>query len=221
MKNKLLYIGLSLISICTLNSCKNDLDVLAPGEESVSVYGVLNPNATVQNIRINKVYLTDGDAIVAGQEATTINYDTSELRVSLQRFMPGSTTPTVTSVSTITAISNKKEIVLTGTLITTASGNFSSTQTIWQTTDKLYNTGEYKLTIQIKSTGKEITSQTTMCDSVKSYNSMPFIYSTNAASWYFKCLSNHCNGYVLNLPPGTGTKDDAYVNYSNTTITQK
>ena len=136
MKNKLLYIGLSLISICTLNSCKNDLDVLAPGEESVSVYGVLNPNATVQNIRINKVYLTDGDAITAGQEATTINYDTSELRVSLQRFMTGSTTPTLTTNDG----STKKEIVLTGTYITTASGNFSSTQTIWQTTDKLFNT---------------------------------------------------------------------------------
>lgn len=217
MKNKLLYIGLSLISICTLNSCKNDLDVLAPGEESVSVYGVLNPNATVQNIRINKVYLTDGDAITAGQEATTINYDTSELRVSLQRFMTGSTTPTLTTNDG----STKKEIVLTGTYITTASGNFSSTQTIWQTTDKLFNTGEYKLTIKIKSTGKEITSQTTMCDSVKPYNSMPIIYTLNSQAGVSNAYPLHCNGYVLDLPPGTGTKADAYVNYSNTTISPK
>lgn len=217
MKNKLLYIGLSLISICTLNSCKNDLDVLAPGEESVSVYGVLNPNATVQNIRINKVYLTDGDAIVAGQEATTINYDTSELRVSLQRFLVGGTTPTLTTVGN----ASKKEIVLTGTLITTASGNFSQNQTIWQTSDMLYNTGEYKLTIKIKSTGKEITSQTTMCDSVRSYNSMPFIYSTNAAAGIISAYPNHCNGYIYPTGSGPVTSNGAFVNYSTPNVTQR
>ena len=56
MKNSILYIGLSFITAFTLSSCKNDLDVLAPGEESVSVYGIINPNQSVQNIRINKVY---------------------------------------------------------------------------------------------------------------------------------------------------------------------
>lgn len=173
MKNIKLYIGVLATALISLSSCKNDLDVLAPGEESVSVYGILNPNEKVQNIRINKVYLTDGDALTAAQDPSAINYDTAELRVSLQRFLTGGTTPTLTTVGNTT----KKEIVLTGTVITTAAGSFNTNQTIWQTTDKLYNSGEYKLTILNKKTGKEFTSQTVVVDSVKSYSQKPFIYN--------------------------------------------
>ncbi|MBK6985680.1 MAG: hypothetical protein IPH32_13415 [Bacteroidetes bacterium] len=175
MKNSILYIGLSFITAFTLSSCKNDLDVLAPGEESVSVYGIINPNEPVQNIRINKVYLTDGDGLTAGQNGETINYGPGELRVSLQRFVNGSTTPTVTSVGTGT-IAAKKEIVLTETVVTTAGGNFSTQQRIWQTTDKLYNSGEYKLTIKNINTGKEFTAQTIVVDSVRPNSVKPFIY---------------------------------------------
>ena len=156
MKTKLLYIGLSIVTVFTFNSCKNDLDVLAPGEEAVSVYGIINPSLPVQNIRINKIYLTDGDALVAGQNNETINYGPGELLVTLQRFMTGSTTATLTTVGNAT----KKEIVLTETVVTTVGGNFNTSQRIWQTTDKLYNSGEYKLTIKNVSTGKEFTSQT-------------------------------------------------------------
>lgn len=211
MKNKIVYIGLFIITALSLPSCKNDLDVLAPGEESVSVYGILNSNEPVQNIRINKVYLTNGDAISVGQDANQINYGPGELRVSLQRFNTGSTTPTLTTVGN----ASKKEIVLTETVVTTATGNFNSNQRIWQTTDKLYASGEYKLTIKILSTGREITAQNTMIDSVKSYGSMPFIYVPNANPQF--AFPMHC-GYVLDSPPGTGTKQLAYVDYSNTAL---
>lgn len=172
MKNIKLYTGLFAAALISLSSCKNDLDVLAPGEESVSVYGVLNPNETVQNIRINKVYLTDGDALTAAQDVNQINYDTAELKVSLQRFLVGGTTPTLTTVGN----SSKKEIILTGTVVTTAAGGFNTNQTIWQTTDKLYNSGEYKLIIFNKKTGKEFTAQNVIIDSVKPSASKPFIY---------------------------------------------
>lgn len=207
MKNKILYIGLFIITVLSLSSCKNDLDVLAPGEESVSVYGILNPNEAVQNIRINKVYLTSGDAVTAGQDANQINYGPGELRVSLQRFNTGSTTPTLTTVGN----ASKKEIVLTETVVITAGGSFNQNQRIWQTTDKLFSTGEYKLTIKILSTGREITAQTGVIDSVKSYGSMPFVY--NATLYPMHC------GYVLDVPAGTGTKQIAYVDYSNTALT--
>lgn len=213
MKNKILYITLSIIIALTLNSCKNDLDVLAPGEESVSVYGILNPNAPVQNIRINKVYLTAGDATTAGQDANTINYGPGELHVTLQRFNSGSTTPTLTTIGN----SVKKEIVLTETVVTTAGGSFSQEQRIWQTTDKLYSNGDYKLTITNVSTGKIFSAQTIICDSVKSYSSMPFIYyfGPNPQSSY----PTHCNGYLLDSPPGTGTNKTAYVDYHNVVST--
>ncbi len=200
MKNKIQYIGLFIITALSLPSCKNELDVLAPGEESVSVYGILNPSEPVQNIRINKIYLTSGDAIAAGQDASQINYGPNELRVSLQRFNTGSTTPTLTTVGN----STKKEIVLTETVVTTAGGNFNQNQRIWQTTDKLFTSGEYKLTVKILSSGKEITAQTIVIDSVKS-DIMPFRYH---ATLY----PMHC-GYILDSPPGTGTPQNAYIGY--------
>jgi hypothetical protein len=213
MKKGLLYIILSFSVALIFTACKNDLDVLAPGQESVSVYGILNPNAAVQNIRINKVYLSEGDAITAGQDNSTINYGPGELQVTLQRFMTGSTTPTLTTVGD----PSKKKIVLTETVVTTSSGSFGQEQRIWQTSDKLFSKGEYKLTITNVSTGKIFTAQTTMCDSVKSYNAaMPFKYYPNAiASMAFP---THCNGYILDSPPGTGTKQIAYVDYSNTSL---
>jgi hypothetical protein len=213
MKNKILYIGLFIISALSFSSCKNNLDVLAPGEEMVSVYGILDPNDAVQNIRINKVYLTTGDATAAGQDANQINYGPGELRVSLQRFNSGSTTPTLTTVGNTT----KKEIVLTETVVTTASGNFNQNQRVWQTTDKLYASGDYKLIIKIVSTGREISAQTTAIDSVKSFGSMPFVYYVSTPQ---NSYPMHC-GYLLDSPPGTGTRQLAYVDYKTPNITQR
>lgn len=214
MKKNLSYIALSLISIICLVSCKNDLDVFAPGEESVSVYGVLNPNESIQKIRINKVYLTDGDALEVAQDANQINYGPGELRVTLQRFVGGSTTPTLTTVGN----NSKKEIVLTETVVTTSGGNFSQEQRIWQTSDKLFNTGEYKIVIKNISSGKEFSAQSVMIDSVKPYNIMPFIFAPTT-------YPIHCgvgtSGYVAATTPGTGTQANAYINYNVLTQSKK
>ncbi|MBI3519471.1 MAG: hypothetical protein HY062_08975 [Bacteroidetes bacterium] len=214
MKQTKFYTGVLALAMIFLASCKNDLDVLAPGEETVSVYGVINPNEPVQNIRINKVYLTNGDALAAGQDANQINYGAGELKVTLQRFMTGSTTPTLTTVGN----STKKEIVLTETVVTTAGGDFNVNQRIWQTTDKLYNSGEYKLTITNISSGKEFTAQTLMVDSVKSYGGMPFIFAP--PGYPVHCGSGSA-GYVPASIPGTGTQQVAYVDYHVLTASPK
>lgn len=201
---------LTLVFSSLFTSCKNDLEVLAPGKESVSVYGILNPNERTQNIRINKVYLTDGDAVAAGQDANTINFGPGELRVTLQRFMSGSTTPTLTTV----ANGLKKEIVLTETVVTTESGAFSTSQRLWQTTDKLYSTGEYKLTVTNLSTNAVYTSQSTVIDSVKPFGlqqPMPFLYIPSQPATY----PMHGN-YPLNP---ISTDKPKYVNYDNLAAT--
>jgi len=213
MKNRILYIGLSVIAALTITSCKNDLDVLAPGEESVSVYGILNPNEPVQNIRINKVYLTDGDAVLAGQNNETINYGPGELQVTLQRYMTGSTTQTTTTFGNPT----KKEIVLTETVVTTADGSFGSQQRIWRTTDKLYNSGEYKLTIKNLITGKEFTAQTLMVDSVRSYPLPPFIYTAFAPPYHYPVHCGVGNGGYTPPTASIQTYSTAYINYVPTT----
>ena len=185
MKNIKLYIGLLGTILITLSSCKNDLDVLAPGEETVSVYGILNPDEPIQNIRINKVYLTDGDALTSAQDVNQINYAAGELIVTLQRFMTGSTTPTLTTKGN----NSKKEIVLTETVVTTAGGSFNINQRIWQTTDKLYKSGEYKLIIKRASDNSIIAyAQTPIIDSVSTAaaanNKNPFSYLPLNPNYY-------------------------------------
>ncbi|MBL7937213.1 MAG: hypothetical protein JNM51_15500 [Bacteroidia bacterium] len=207
MKNIKSYIGLVTVAIVSLSSCKNDLDVLAPGEEKVSVYGILNPNESVQKIRINKVYLTSGDAISAGQDANQINYGPGELQVTLQRFNVGSNTPTLTTVGNTT----RKEIVLTETVVVTSDGNFNANQRIWQTTDKLYNSGEYRLLIKNLNSGKEFSSSNTMIDSVRSYQSKPFIHN----------IPNY-PGHGQYVTTGSfPTPESGYIDYSNLVATQK
>jgi len=173
-----------LALLLSFTSCNNKLEVFSPGEESVSVYGILNPNEPVQYIRINKVYLTDGDAMVAGQDNGQINYGAGELTVTLQRFINStSTTPTVTTKNNIA----KKEIILTETVVTTQSGNFNTNQRLWQTTDRLYNSGDYRLTIKNNSTGAVFTAQTSIIDSVKPFGTqqpMPFLYIPGNPSAY-------------------------------------
>ncbi len=213
MKRSILYICFATVA---LFSCKNELDVLAPGEETISVYGILNPNQAVQNIRINKVFITEGDAVIAAQDQNTINYGPGELKVTLQRFMNGSTTPTLTTVGNAT----KKEIVLTETVVTTANGTFNVGQRLWQTTDKLYNSGEYKLTITNLSSGKEYTSQTTMVDSVKSYPAMPFIYVSAPAPNHYPVHCGTGNGAYTPPTASIQTFSVAYVNYSTVNSNQ-
>ncbi len=211
MKNTVLYIAIA--SIFTLSSCKNKLDVLAPGEESVSVYGILNPNENTQNIRINKVFLTDGDATVASQDAAQVNYGAGELEVTLQRFETGTTTPTLTTFGNTT----KKLITLTETLVTTQAGAFSTEQRLWKTNDKLFTTGDYKLNIKNLKTGKEWIAQTAMIDSVNLQLTMPLKYSyfpSNPGS----SSPNHGQYVYTNQGNGISTVN-AFINYFDLTKT--
>lgn len=205
MKKIFLSICPFVIIALVFTSCKNDLEVLAPGKEMVSVYGVLDATQPVQNIRINKVYLNDKDALVSAQDANDINYGAGELSVSLQRFNTSGTTPLLTTIGD----PSKKEIVLTETVVTTQAGTFSQTQRIWQTTDRLYRDGEYKLIIKNNATGTEITSQNLILDSINTAASgaMPFVYFPTNISAY----PNHGQYIVSGAFPTPYSK---YIDYS-------
>lgn len=209
MKNIVFLIAISLV----FTSCKNDLEILAPGKESVSVYGILNPNEPIQNIRINKVYLTDGDALVAGQDAEQINYGAGELLVTLKRF---ATETSETPIATTVGNGAKREIVLTETVVATQGGVFNNNQRIWQTTDKLFNNGYYKLTIKNVNTGAEFTSKTIVVDSVKTAGNpqpMPILYLPNNPTAYPMHGNYPANPISLDRPK--------YINYDVLTVEQQ
>ena len=210
MKKIIISLSLIIVASVTFTSCKNDLNVLAPGKEMVSVYGILNPTEPVQNIRINKVFSTTGDANVAAQNQSVINFDANELVVTLERYNTGSTTKLPTTQG-----DSKMEIVLTETVITTDDGAFNNQQRIWQTTDKLYRTGEYKLVIKKTSDLNTIlaSAQAAVIDSVKTFvsgagnSSMPFIYIPSNPSSY----PMH-GQYEITTPPLT--PQSKYIDYS-------
>ena len=212
MKKIVLSLSFIIVAVVIFTSCKNDLNVFAPGKELVSVYGIINTNDLVQNIRINKVFLTTGDANAAATDNNVINYNAGELTVTLERYNTGSTVKLPTSQGSL-----KTEIVLTETVITTASGAFGNQQRMYQTTDKLYRTGEYKLVIRKTAELNTVIAyaQTVVVDSVSTSASgtMPFYYiPTNPTSY-----PNH-GQYNTATPPFT--TQSKYVNYSVPSVDQ-
>lgn len=213
MKKIVLFLGFLTVSMIVFTSCKNDLQVFSPGKELVSVYGIINPNEPVQNIRINKVFLTDDDANVAAQDSKAINYEAGELKVTLERYSTGGTTKLPTTVG-----SSKTEIVLTETVLTTPSGVFNTNQRIYQTTDKLFRTGEYKLVIKKSNDLNTViaSAQTLVIDSVSTSSSggMPFFYlPTNPSAFPM-----HGSGLYPTNP--ISTDKPKYVNYDVFTVNQ-
>ncbi len=152
--------GFLALTQALFNSCKNDLDILAPYKETISVYGLLNAQDSIQYVRINKVFLGEGNAYQMAQVSDSINYKEGVLEVTLQRFLYPSTSPQLTTIGNPT----KKNIYLRDTVIQTQSGAFNSTQRLYITSDRLFSSGDYLLTITNKETGKVFTSKTVMVD---------------------------------------------------------
>ena len=122
-------------------SCKNTLNINAPYKEVPTIYAVLNPQETLQMIRVNKIFLGEGDANAMAQVADSINYQAGDLLITLERFVNGvqvSATPT----------GNKQVITFRDSVIQTAPGAFNSTQRVYVTSDRLFVTGQYVLKVK-------------------------------------------------------------------------
>jgi len=157
-----------VLSLVAINSCKNELKLNAPYKEIPSIYAVLNPNDSRQIIRINKVFLGEGDANVMAQIADSINYPAGELTVTLNRYVGG---------QQVDASPGKRTITFTESEVQTNSGAFSKTQKVYITDDplrqvdpsdnKLKAFGDYVLTVKNNRTGNIFTAKATAIDSIK------------------------------------------------------
>jgi len=194
-------VKIALLGFCILfvfNSCKNELDILAPYKESISVYAVLNPQEKFQFIRVNKVFLGEGNAFDMAQVKDSVNYPLGVLTGKLERFING-----VKAVTT--QGDSKAEIILKDTVMQIKSGVFNTMQHFLFTADKLYTSGEYKLTITNSSTGNVFTSQTTVIDSIA-----PTPYQPLRGKYYFELPFN-------NVDP---QYNSYFIEYSNTAVTR-
>jgi hypothetical protein len=70
-------------------ACKNDIDLLDDYKESIVCYGVLNPKDTAHYLRIGKVFLGEGNALVMAQTSDSIQLRPEEMEVRITRLLNG------------------------------------------------------------------------------------------------------------------------------------
>ncbi len=161
MLNHLKIVGFFLVSLILFNSCKNDLNIIAPYKEVPAVYAILTPQEPIQMIRINKVFVGQGNANVMAKVPDSVNYQPGELTVKLERYYNGVKT---SAASTPTGPTD--EVIFRDSVIQIDEGAFSTTQRVYVSNLKLYSFGVYKLSIKNNKTGNVFTAKTTAIDSV-------------------------------------------------------
>ena len=73
----------SILTCMILCSCETDFDVTASYNDTMVVYGLLDPTQELQSIRINKSYLGRQDAVTMGANYDSIQYPVDDLEVSI------------------------------------------------------------------------------------------------------------------------------------------
>jgi hypothetical protein len=146
------------VSFC-INSCKNDLKLNAPYKEVPLVYAVLNPQEKIQMIRVNKIFLGEGNANAMAQIADSVNYQPGDLTITLERFVSDTKYP-----ATLTG--NKDVITFHDSVVQTGSGAFATTQRVYVTGDRLFTFGVYHLKIYNNHTKNTFTARASAIDSV-------------------------------------------------------
>lgn len=145
-----------LLLAFVFSACKNDLKLNAPYKEFPSIYAVLNPQEQIQMIRINKVFLGEGDANQMARVSDSINYKPGELTVSLKHVTGGT-------------------IVFRDSVVRANDGAFNPEQRVYVSSEKLRVSGEYVLTVKNNNTGNVFTAKATSIDSISGrQNSQPF-----------------------------------------------
>ena len=137
MKKCLFFLSL-IIVLSLFNSCSNEVDVLAPYEENAAVYALLDPNASAQFIKINKVYTNPNSrAIVVAKISDSLFFDT------LKPFL-------------IEVSSARAPIPLFRTnILLKDSGNFAnSPNNLYSTTQKIFPQFKYRLEFYLPKTNK-------------------------------------------------------------------
>lgn len=90
MRTKWMAGIVGLVSLSFLASCDNEVDLTANYKEKMLVYCLLDAKQDSHYVRINKVFLGDGNAFAFAKELDSINYDS--LEVVLYKFNSGSST---------------------------------------------------------------------------------------------------------------------------------
>jgi len=182
----------SVILLLAISACKNDLNLNAPYREMPSIYAVISGQEKIHTIRVNKIFLGEGDANVMAKVADSVNYGPGELTITLDRYESGSgykkqinACPTC-SDDPSTPINEKQTVVFRDSVVqANPNGAFSTTQRIYVSSADLHegpvilnssgvniNTnwkvfGDYILTVKNNKTGNVFRAKSTAVDSIR------------------------------------------------------
>lgn len=104
MRSGILFSSLAALLLVFVSSCKEDIDLTGDAQETAVVYGLLNQLDSIHYIKINKAFITNGNAIVAAQIPDS-NYF-SNVAATIKEVVGGAVTRTWTLQDTI--IDNKE-----------------------------------------------------------------------------------------------------------------
>ena len=138
-------------------SCQTDFDVNSDWKEITIVYGLLDQNQDVQYIKINKAFLGEGDALQMASISDSLNYDTLDLEVKINKRKNGNIVDS---------------IFLSPTILEKDDGIFSTENNIIYATNiseaSEFESGYYyDLEINNNKTGKIVTASTGLISGFK------------------------------------------------------
>jgi hypothetical protein len=186
---------LLFIATIVFSSCKNDLKLNAPYKEIPSIYAVLSPQENVHIIRVNKVFLGEGDANAMAKVADSVNYPAGELTITLDRYESGTNySKQINAAPQETNPAKRKTITFHDSIIQADAGSFSSTQRVYVAYEDLHEgppfrpstsggieanpnwkvSGDYILTVKNNRTGNIFKARSTIVDSVRQSSYRPF-----------------------------------------------
>ena len=135
-------LGIILV-LLVFSSCENTVDINAEWKETIVVYGLLDPNDSVQYIKVNKAFLNQNtSAYTVAQISDSLYLDSTE--VSLRQVNTGRV------INLIRTNTVKKQ-----------PGIFASdVNYLWQTTEKINGNDLYEVTVENPISKQAVTSYT-------------------------------------------------------------
>jgi hypothetical protein len=160
--NKLFYILFAFITI-GFCSCETDVDINAESEDITVVYGLIEPNAneSKQFLKINKTFLGEESALDLAGNSSNFNYSADELDITVEACNESGEVKKTYSTGAGTIFRTVDEVIKEEGLFD------SSNNVLYKFIEPNINRDyTYKIKIIDRVSGKEVSSQTEIVDTI-------------------------------------------------------
>lgn len=152
-----------VLFLLIFSSCETEFEVNANWEEVMVVYGLLDQSRPQQYIKINKAYLSDGDALEMASFSNSVNYNPDSLEVKIFKVKDGP----------FGIIDTLDFRLLNDTILEKDDGLFATDENIIYTTSSDFfltnnaNEKDYILSILNTRSGKKVSAKTNLIYELK------------------------------------------------------